>query len=293
MKNKNLEECPLWIQIKTISHWANQKNRNPLSFFQFLKQRVFFWIFNKKVRAVLTVEAAFVVPMFLLALCTMVGLLDCYRIQSIVKTSIYQSAMELGMYAYHTHEANEGISVINSAMCMAYAQARLPEFDEHVSVSMAGSYYKDNTITLIASVKYDFPIQFFPLPALTMVNISEVSSWVGESNQETHEESSVTYPMVYVTENKSVYHTNAACSHIDIKIYKTKKKNVKAEYEPCQKCCKGQSMDSNDVIYYTKTGECYHIEKGCGSLKRIVHMVEFSQVKGLPICERCEKRGKL
>ena len=291
MKHKNLKECPLGTQVKKNSHWANQKTKNPLSFFHFLNQRVFFWIFNKKIGASLTVEAAFVVPMFLLALCTMVGILDCYRIQSVVKTSIYQSAMELGMYAYHTDEESEGIGVINSALCTAYAQDRLPEFEEHVSVSMVGSYYKDNIITLIATIKYDFPIQLFPLPVFKMINISEVYSWVGQSNESTDMESSVTYQMVYVTENRSVYHTSATCSHIDIKIYETPKKNVKDKYEPCQKCSKGQSIEATKVVYYTKTGECYHVEKECSSLRRIVRMVEFLQVKNLPICERCEKRG--
>lgn len=293
MKNKNLKECPSGKQVEKVSHWANLKCANPLSFIQLLNRRVFFWIFSKKVRAVLTVEAAFVVPLFMLALCTMMGILDCYRIQSIVKTSIHQSAMELGMYAYSDNDTADGVELINSAMCVAYAQTHLPEMDDNISVSMVGSHYKDNVVTLIATIEYTFPISLFPVLPLKLVNISEVYSWVGESYRNANEWSSVTYEMVYVTENKSVYHTSASCTHIDIKVYETSKNKVDTKYKPCQKCCIGQTIEKNQVVYYTKTGECYHMQENCGSLKRIVQMVEISQVKGLSICERCEKRGNL
>lgn len=48
-------------------------------------------------RAVLTVEAAFAVPLFLLAICTLLGMIDLYRVQALVRTSLHQSAQELGM----------------------------------------------------------------------------------------------------------------------------------------------------------------------------------------------------
>ena len=289
MNDKNLKECPLEKQVEIISHWANLKHINPLSHFQLLNQRVFFWIFNRKVRAALTVEAAFVIPIFILALCTMMSILDCYRIQSIVKISLYQSAMELGMYAYNTDADVEGVSVINSTVCTAYAQARLPQMEDHVSVSMKGSCYEDNKVCLIATITYKFPISLFPLPPLKMKNISEVYSWVGESHNAGDKLEAVAEEMVYITENRSVYHTDASCSHIDIEIYETREKNAKKEYEPCQKCCEGKSLGTNTVVYYTKTGERYHLQKDCSSLTRIVRMIEFSQVQDLPICERCEK----
>ncbi len=290
MKNKNLKECPSGNQVQKISRWANLKNINLLSFMQFLNRRVFFWIFTKKVRAVLTVEAAVVVPIFMLALCTMMGALDCYRIQSIIKSSIHQSAMELGMYAYGTESEKDGIHIINSAFCVSYAQARLPAMEDNVTVSMDGSHYKNDTITLIATIKYKFPISLFPVSDLKLVNISEVNSWAGASHKE-DEVSSVTYKMVYVTENRSVYHTSVDCSHIDIKVYEAKKKAIKTNYKACKNCCDKQSIENDQVVYYTRTGDSYHITSNCSSLKRMVRVVEISQVRGLPICERCEKRG--
>lgn len=290
MKNRNLKECPSGIQVKKISHWANLNHIKSLSFIQFLNRRVFFWIFRKKVQAALTVEAAVLVPIFVWALCTMMGVLDCYRIQSIVKSSIHQSAMELGMYAYSTDKRNDGMDIVNSAFCVAYAQVNLPEMEDNITVSMVGSHYKDNTVTLVATIKYRFPISLFPVPEVKMLNISEVNSWVGEVYGD-DDLSSVTYEMVYVTENRSVYHTSASCSHIDIHVYETKKRAINTKYKPCHKCCEEQVIEKNELVFYTKNGECYHITNNCSSLKRIVQMVEISQVRGLPLCERCEKRG--
>ena len=97
--------------------------------------------------------------------------------------------------------------------------------------------------------------------------------------------------MVYVTEHASVYHTSSSCSHIDRKIYQSQKSKLDQKYDVCEKCCKGQTIEMNQTIYYTKTGDCYHVQKNCSSLKRTVSLVEFSQVQYLPLCELCEKRG--
>ncbi len=291
--NENLKEYHPRKQVEKVSHWANLKHINLISSIKHWSRRGFFWIFREKAQAVLTVEAALIVPVFILALCTVMGILDCYRIQSTVKTSIHQSAMELGMYAYVNSQDDKKIAMLNSAICVAYAQKKLPKFEENVSVSMISSHYKNNTITLIAIIKYRFPIQLFPVPPLKLVNVSEVYGWVGESNSEKDEEASVAYKMVYVTNHESVYHTSANCSHLNLKIYEAKKENIYREYEPCQKCCRGQEVDRQSSVYYTKTGDCYHVQKNCSSLKRIVRMVEASKVNELSLCKRCKKRGNL
>ncbi len=290
MKHRNLKEYPSEQHIKKVSHWANLKQKNHISFVQIFLRRVFFCIFRKKVRAVLSVEAALSVPIFILAMCMMMGVLDCYRIQSMVKASIHQSAMELGVYAVFNTKETTGAEVLNSSICLAYAQARLPEFEDNVSVSMLGSHYTNHTVTLIAHVEYRFPIQLFPMTPLTVVNVSEVYSWVGESPPK-EDETPATYEMVYVTEHGKVYHTSSSCSHIDIKIYETTKLHTDGAYVPCAKCCRGEIIENNQSVYYTRTGDCYHARKDCASLKRTVRMVESSEVKGWSLCERCEKKG--
>ena len=72
----------------------------------------------------LTVEAALVIPLFLLGICTLLGIMDLYRVQALVKTSLHQSVQELGMYA-SVESGDSGVNtptgVLSSGVCIAYA----------------------------------------------------------------------------------------------------------------------------------------------------------------------------
>mgnify|MGYP001101852664 FL=1 len=106
------------------------------------KRRVFLCFFRKtrgkkqQIPAVLTVEAALVIPLFLLGICTLLGIMDLYRVQVLVKTSLHQSAQELGMYA-SVESGDSGVNtptgVLSSGVCSAYAKAHLPELGDGVA----------------------------------------------------------------------------------------------------------------------------------------------------------------
>lgn len=284
-EKKKIKECPSGKQQIKVSHWAKFRHRKPIQFLW--NRRIFFWIFSKKAGASLTIEAACVLPVFFIALCTMVSVLDCYRIQSVVKTSLHQSAMELGMYAYMENDMEN--NALNTILCTSYAQNKLPKLEENVSVSMVGSSYRDHRIRLTAAINYELWFSIFPISMVKMVNVSEVYSWVGQSSSDLDDADSV-YSMVYVAEHESVYHISASCSHIDRQIYQKKKKGLQGTYVACETCCKGKEITGNDVVYYTKTGYCYHVQRDCSSLKRTIRVVALHQVGDLSLCERCRKR---
>ena len=52
----------------------------------------------------LTVESAFILPLFFLLITALICILDLYRICSLVQTSLCEGAKELGMYAYCREE---------------------------------------------------------------------------------------------------------------------------------------------------------------------------------------------
>jgi len=111
-------------------------------------------------RAVLTVEAAFVVPLFLLAICTLLGMIDLYRVQALVRTSLHQSTQELGMYA-SVESGDSGVStpvgVLSTGICIAYTKSHLPELGDYVSVNLIGSRYEKHEIQLKATITYQLP----------------------------------------------------------------------------------------------------------------------------------------
>lgn len=270
-----------------------------LTFFNYAR-RVFFCSSHAdsrsfKRKAVLTVEAAVVIPVFLLTVVSILGILDLYRVQSMIRTSLHESAMELGMYACaQEYEQDSPMGLVSSVACAGYAKSRLPDLGDHVKVSLLGSSYRGDTINLKAQITYRVPVSLIPLPSLHLTNSSTVHSWTGRGDQEQKITEGYAGKMVYITENEGVYHTASSCTHLELAIHQTEADEISSlrnaygqKYHACEKC---GSSGTETVVYYTEKGNRYHNSASCSGLKRSVKMVQQSEVQHLKQCERCRKR---
>lgn len=249
-------------------------------------------------RAVLTVEAAFVVPLFLLAICTLLGMIDLYRVQALVRTSLHQSAQELGMYA-SVESGDSGVStpvgVLSTGICIAYTKSHLPELGDYVSVNLIGSRYENHEIQLKATITYQLPFSILPVSKIKVGNGSVVHAWTGYDSGDTGKtDGGDGDEMVYVSDYESVYHTSVHCTHLDLSIHQGTKEQVERQrneygkkYHACERC----GGDSH-LVYYTEKGDRYHSEASCSGLKRTVRLVEKSQIQAHTQCERCRGTGK-
>lgn len=250
---------------------------------------------EKEEKGSLTLEAAIVMPVFLLTMSSILGILDMYRMQSLIKLSLHQSALELGMYAYVSEKGeNSPVGAVSSAICAGYAKSRIPDLGEYVKVSTAGSSYKDGIIDLVADTKYYLPLTVIPLPAIRFKNESRVYGWTGwQGSDQDGELKGQWEDMVYVTEYESVYHTSSSCTHIDLAVYQGNRGAVETlrnaygeKYHCCEKC---GSSSNNGTVYYTEKGNRYHSDENCSGLKRTVRLVKKSEVGDLHQCERCRE----
>ena len=266
------------------------------------KRRVFLCFFRKtrgkkqQIPAVLTVEAALVIPLFLLGICTLLGIIDLYRVQALVKTSLHQSAQELGMYA-SVESGDSGVNtptgVLSSGVCIAYAKAHLPELGDGAAVSLIGSRYENHKIQLKATVLYQLPFSILPVSKLKVTNSSVVHAWTGYDPKNTDNEGTDGGEMVYVTEYESVYHTSESCTHLDLSVHRGTKTQVEqkrneygGKYHACERCG-GDSA----LVYYTEKGDCYHSQASCSGLKRTVRLVKKSEIQAYIQCERCRENA--
>ena len=72
----------------------------------------------------LTLESAAVLPLYFLAMVMLVSMMDIFRIQTILVSSLSQSAKELGMYAYSIDgESRSPVGAVTDAACIVYASA--------------------------------------------------------------------------------------------------------------------------------------------------------------------------
>ncbi len=212
-------------------------------------------------KASIAVETALVLPIFFLGMVTMISFMDIYKLQTEHLTKLCEKTKEAGMYAY----VLDGSGPDNIT---------LPDFYTYEPIG-----------------------GLVPLPDVRIFNTVKVHAWTGKeyANEEGQagSEEKEKEPMVYVTENGSVYHKDIGCSYLDLSISHVSKNAAEGlrnhygeKYSPCETCGKGQ--DQGGMVYITETGNRYHTLESCSGLKRTVRMEKQSHVSGkMHACSRC------
>ena len=228
-------------------------------------------------RASLTVEAAVVLPVFLLAMTMLVSVIDICRVKVEGQAELTCQAKKLSMYAY----ATPGI-------------------------------YMDEYVDLYRIETYDLPVKLFPFRSIKIALRARVHTWTGRGEEESLGSGSSgveTGEMVYVTDRETVYHTQEDCSHLDLSIIQTSKNALSSlrnkdggKYYACEKCCGkngaeeevsdgsgyGRGSHGNSICYVSESGNAYHVSLNCSSLKRTTKLVKKTEAAHLDQCERCK-----
>lgn len=293
---KNIKECLPGKEKRNMALQADKTRQSPLCSFLKISRKVFLWILKKREgryrKASLTVEAAVAVPVFLLAVGSILGILDIYRMQSLIKTSLHQSAMELGMYAYEGKGDSSMGSGISSAFCMAYTRSKMPDFGKQVKFSYGETVFKNNELILRVQAEYKLPVSLAFVPPIRFTNEAKVNCWVGwDKTKDMANGDAQWEEMVYISEHESVYHTSPSCTHIELSIHKEFAEDLDGQrnaygekYHSCEKC---GGDGGTGIIYYTEKGNRYHSSEHCSGLKRTVYLVKKSEVSHMHQCQRC------
>lgn len=258
--------------------------------------RVFLCVFgcrNKKWKGSFTVEAAVVFPVFLYGMFVIMEILDIYRVQALVRSSIHESAMELAGSFYKNEVENmDGESVF----CILYGKKNLPELGKRIKISLGRTTCEKEKIHMVADIEYHFWMPFFVRKAIHTTSSCIVYCWKGWDGTMLDGKNGDLKQMVYVTEYESVYHTSSFCTHLNLEINHTTKDKIGLfrnkygeKYHPCEICGK---KGGESVVYYTKTGNRYHTSTRCHGLTRKVVMTDRLQVKDRSQCERCREMEK-
>lgn len=152
---------------------------------------------------------------------------------------------------------------------------------------------EDGWIDLYREQKYSFPISFPGISSPYVICRARVQSWSGGSLSSNESRDRQEEPMVYVTDNREVYHTHADCSHIDLTIFLSSTDEIRSlrnssgsRYKPCR----GFPKKYSGPVYASASGEYYYPSLQYASLKRHVSLVKKSDCSGIPECSRCRGR---
>ena len=279
-----------------------------------LQARVIRWIFHKRkrascfgsCRASVTVEASLVFPIFLCTVACFIGLAQMILVETEVHYAVSQTAKicaKQQMFSLipeeddqksnqvkedngiHKSDRTNGRQSIRNASSVFFdiydAKSLCDSLVEGgrkgISVQSAFSSEEEVQVKAIYTLKLSVPF-FRPIRFQkdTAVKRRVFSGYVKHRRDY---DAAGDNSIVYVAENGVVYHKNASCSHICLKI--TGNAAIQdivhsSKYAACEKCIhKGSSLSA---IFVTAYGDCYHSTLGCSGLKRTIKAVRLKDV---------------
>lgn len=236
-------------------------------------------------RGSLTLESAFVLPIFCLSM------LVCLMIFPVMEIQLQlQQAM--------SYVCNQGSVAAAENLILDsvwYQKAFLEEINsdwlEASWIQSEGGFFFDWVLSsndcLIFTLEYKVRLPGFAF-SLPCKQTYTKRLWNGSSGSKEEK------CYVYVTDNNSVYHTYLDCSYLQTNVigvayskldtYKTAEERA---YTPCAVCT---SQGHDEVVYITSGGSSWHSTLTCYTLTRSIHRLELQEVEGMPQCSRCLAR---
>lgn len=241
----------------------------------------------------ITIEAAFVVPIFFLAAICILYLFEIMTIQTAVRAGMSYAGKQQAEEMY-------GNSIISPRQLEDDIAKAIGEDRLERSIVVGGSqgitcnqsYVSQTTKILTLEVEYKIKIPFpiFSLSEIPYKESMRIKGWTGYVPTGFADEREA---VVYITETGVVYHENYKCTHLDLSIQLVPKEGIEdlrneyqGKYRPCERC---GNKEGGDGIYITNTGNHYHSQINCSGLKRTIFAIPISEAIGKGACSRCTK----
>ena len=258
----------------------------------------------------LTVEAAIVLPIFIFVMIGVISLGQVIHIQTKLQNALETTAEKIATYSYAEKLIKEDITGLNQVIAEWIIDGITFASVKNEIIQLAGKDYLDHScikngsegIFLIGSnisleeEFVDLILSYNISPFSPILNTNQLwitqrcrrRLWIG-----TEEVAEKKEPIVYVTTNGTVYHTNLECSYlkrnVDTVTYedlKWKRNESGGKYYLCEFCSKKKPGQS---VYITKYGDRYHYRATCPGLTRGIRSILLSQINGLPQCSKCKQ----
>lgn len=214
-------------------------------------------------RGSLTVEAALILPLFLLASLTMLSFIDVMKM-TIERQMQQQEFLRQG--------------AVYATLLGTTTQGR------------EGDYIKLDYVQTIA-----LPIGEFGYDKVRVRHRSVVHIFNGYDDS-CGDNVGWQQIYVYVTKYGSVYHKKRSCSALNVNIRSVSGKSIdKArnadgkKYKLCGSCGKGykKSELTGATLYITDYGVKYHVRMNCSDLTRTVQIIKIEDAGGRRACKKC------
>lgn len=240
-----------------------------------------------------TVEAAFVLPLFLFAILIMLGIFTSLQAQSCMSQALQYSARKTAVSYMDAGDLQKGIPLAAARLIAIRYYQQNGGWSDVIAggmtgISFLGSDLSGEYVHLCASYKVKLPVSFWGLRSLPVSQCISVRKWIG-ATEDSGIGADADDGYVYVTEYGTAYHKDLACPYLDLSIRAvsaagvSKSRNLDGEkYDACS-CCDG----NESTVYITDYGTEYHSKLSCSHLVRSIHRVEEGSTGGLHACPKC------
>lgn len=303
-------KCQGFVTLKRIIFYAialsirliKKLKANPCLHPCVLKLRKMIPVFRTKTPktrpgASFTVEAAFVLPLFLFAMLVMLGIFQALQVQSCMSQALQYAARKTAV-SYTDASEDKGLSLIVARqMAVGYFRNNGGWTDAiaggTAGISFLGSDFSGEYVCLCADYRVKLPISFWGIRALPVSQCVRARKWIG-ATEGGEGAGDAAQGYVYVTEYGTVYHESTNCPYLDLSIRAVSADGVKAcrnhsgeKYRACS-CSRGSK---SDTVYITDYGTEYHRSLSCSHLTRTIHRVERDDVGEMHVCPKCAGGG--
>lgn len=261
-------------------------------------------------RAVLTIEAAVVLPFFV---CFMVFILYFFRILQ-VQAGVSQALQYAGRrtaaeYCSSTAKGSEadpfskeeasgwesdGAGLLKAEVFFRRQLEKQKCPTQYISYGTAGisllqSDFSGNYVELKAVYRMKLPIALFGNIQYRIAQESKCRKWTGWQTGQDQQENDT---WLYYTAHGTVYHASRSCTHLDLSIHGipyaqvgSSRNKSGGKYHKCEKCVKGAA--GRAMVYITDYGDRWHSSLTCSGIKRSIYMIRKTKATDKRMCKKC------
>lgn len=292
---KKFAEKFLQVQGKECSLLINKKNYGDKSTSLFT---------SKLLCGSITLEAAVVLPIFILVMAGMLYYSLIFNFQVMINENMWNTAKRTisSTYSGNTKQENDGIF---EAVSKLYRNSQILDKDIKAIMKALGIHYvnidlkhldEGNNSKVIYDMRMDYYVSI-PMVSSHVIGLNMRSrcyyrGFVGERMKETGEDT-----IVYVAQHGSVYHLFEDCPHISITMINVPYskinllRNISGEtYKPCE-LCENKPVNNAEIVIITKNGNRYHSRNDCRGIKRLIKKVKKEHIEAMSICKTCKERS--
>lgn len=310
IRNKTGKKTKNKIRIVTL------QVRKPPNHITFTGKRVLVLTSFKK-SASLTVEAAFVLPLFLFATVTLLTPLKMMDQQRQIQASLETVCEDISQFAYlHYREElsdpqaipkngdwkSEFSKYFEGPGVALYVQALMKSkvdtgLVERISLADSKVLEDGETIDLVMNYRLKLPFPIFRMASIPMTARSCRRGWIGRAGGRgtgSGADEEIEDPIVYVGRSSTRYHRLRTCHYLyndvtqvtfdDLESYRN---SGGGRYYPCGRC--GSGARSGGVVYIMPSGGSYHSDRNCSAIAAYVKAVLLSTVSYLGPCSYCSE----